>query len=272
MAGPAHARPRHRARSAAVGRRGDHATAGSARPGREGSAGQGPRPSAEGWPARGRDRPAAVRVYGRAAAGRSGRPGPRRQLVGRVHRERCLADPDHPPIAWMRTTPPELAAPAALATSCSSSDSRPVNDATSRGSVRVATGRPPTDPLCHGDPPAVTVPLAAASNPALAEPVRFSASASRRAVSLRAVRLMPRSRSLTDCGLSLAASASCSCVSPACVRSCLCKLAKEAGGCSVLATAPFPSLKAAGLSRPAACRDPRARWPKGGGSAAPRFS
>ena len=47
----------------------------------------------------------------------------------------------------------------------------------------------------------------------LTGPVRFSASASRPAVSLRAVRLMPRSRSLTDRGESLAASASSSCVS-----------------------------------------------------------
>ena len=56
----------------------------------------------------------------------------------------------------------------------------------------------------------------------LAEPVRslFIAAASRTAVSWRAVRLMPRSRSLTDRGLTPAALASSSCVRPAPARSC----------------------------------------------------
>ena len=48
---------------------------------------------------------------------------------------------------------------------------------------------------------------------------RFSASASNRAVSLRAVWLMPRSRSLTARWLTCAAAASSSCVSPASLRS-----------------------------------------------------
>ena len=51
-------------------------------------------------------------------------------------------------------------------------------------------------------------PRAAATNSSRAGPARPSASASSTAVSLRAVRLTPRSRSLTDRGLSFAASAS----------------------------------------------------------------
>ena len=63
-------------------------------------------------------------------------------------------------------------------------------------------------------PAAGAPPRAAASNSARGGPARPSASASSRAVSLRAVRLMPRSRSLTDRGERLAASASSSWVSP----------------------------------------------------------
>ena len=51
-------------------------------------------------------------------------------------------------------------------------------------------------------------PRAAATNSSRTSPVRFSAPASSMAVSLRAVRLMPRSRSLTDLGLRPAAPAS----------------------------------------------------------------
>ena len=73
----------------------------------------------------------------------------------------------------------------------------------SRGSVRAAAATPPAPA-----PPGTGRPAAAASNSARAGPARPSASASSRAVARRAVRLMPRSRSLTDRGLSLAASAS----------------------------------------------------------------
>ena len=67
---------------------------------------------------------------------------------------------------------------------------------------------------------AVARPRAAASNSARRGPARPSAPASSRAVSLWAVRLMPRSRSLTDRGDRPAASASSSWVSLASARSC----------------------------------------------------
>ena len=60
-----------------------------------------------------------------------------------------------------------------------------------------------------------TRPRAAPMNKARTGSARPSALASNRAVSLRAVRLIPRSRSLTDRGLSRAAPASASCVIPA---------------------------------------------------------
>ena len=63
-------------------------------------------------------------------------------------------------------------------------------------------------------------PRAAATNSDRAGSARPSAPASRTAVSWRAVRLMPRSRSLTDRGLTPAALASSCCVSPAPARNC----------------------------------------------------
>ena len=85
-------------------------------------------------------------------------------------------------------------------------------------------------------------PPAAATNNASADPARPSASASSSAVSLRAVRLMPRSRSLTDRGLSCAASASSSCVSRASARSCRSSPPKLSAACS--ATSQHPLRKA----------------------------
>ena len=69
-------------------------------------------------------------------------------------------------------------------------------------------------------------------------PARPSASASRTAVSLWAVRLMPRSRSLTVRGLTPAASASSSWVSRASARSCRSNPAKESEGCSTMTNVP----------------------------------
>jgi len=80
-------------------------------------------------------------------------------------------------------------------------------------------------------------PRAAVSNAARAVPDRFSASASSRVVSRRAVLLMPLSRSLMDRGLTPALSANVSCVSLASVRRRLSSSAKLAG-CSVT---PRPS-------------------------------
>ena len=82
-------------------------------------------------------------------------------------------------------------------------------------------------------------PRAAATNNSRCGPARFSASASSSAVSLRAVRLMPRSRSLTDRGDRLAASASSSCVSRASPRSCRSRPAKLGAGCSATGSSPL---------------------------------
>jgi len=119
----------------------------------------------------------------------------------------------------MPTTPPE---PTAVSTSFCSSCCRPVNEAMSRGSVRSAAAAPAQ--------PGTARPRATASNCALAGPNRCRASASSRAVSLRGVRLTPRSRSLIDRGLRPAASASSSWVSRASVRCFRSRPAKVTGG------------------------------------------
>ena len=110
---------------------------------------------------------------------------PVRQPVRGVHRERGLAHPGHPADrvdahhpARTRRTP--------SASSCSSC-CRPVNEAISRGSVRVAAA----DPASSGTGTAPARPRAAASNSARAGPVRRSASASSRAVSWRGVAADP---------------------------------------------------------------------------------
>jgi hypothetical protein len=96
----------------------------------------------------------------------------------------------------------------------------PVKAATSRGSVRLAA-----DPLAAASTTAAsaslagTRPRAAPTNSSRAGPSRPSAPASSTAVSLRAVALIPRSRSLIARWLTAAASASSSWVSPASSRS-----------------------------------------------------
>ena len=87
--------------------------------------------------------------------------------------------------------------------------------------------------------PAGARPRAAASNSARCGPVRPSAPASSRAVSWRAVRFTPRSRSLTDRGDRLAASASSSWVSPASSRSRRSSPAKLSAGCSATGLSPL---------------------------------
>ena len=133
-----------------------------------------------------------------------------------------LPMPAIPPIAWMLTTPP---APAAASASSASSCRRPVNEAMSRGSVRAAAATP----LAPARPVAVW-PRAAASNSIRSWLLSWSASASSRTVSWRGVATMPRSRSLTARGLTPAASASSSCVSPATARSRRSTPANPAGG------------------------------------------
>ena len=99
-------------------------------------------------------------------------------------------------------------------------------------------------------------PRAADRNSSRAGPARLRAPASKTAVSLCAVRWMPRSRSLTDRGLSPAASASSSCVIWASARSRRSSPANESAGCSAMApmsldppaapprrgTRPFPTV------------------------------
>ena len=99
-------------------------------------------------------------------------------------------------------------------------------------------------PLDPGDIPkrfaAEARPRAAAMNSVRGCPVRLSASASSPAVTLRAVRLTPRSRSLTDRGLTSAAAASSSWVSLALTRSWRNNPANSSAGCSAIAQHPSP--------------------------------
>ena len=132
-----------------------------------------------------------------------------------------LPTPAIPPIAWMLTTPPAAASASAI---CASSCRRPVNEAMSRGSVLVAA-----TPLARARP-GLPRPRAAASNSTRAQPSRPSASTSSRTVSLCGVVARPRSRSLTVRGLTAAASASSSCVSPAPLRSLRSTPPNPAGG------------------------------------------
>jgi hypothetical protein len=111
--------------------------------------------------------------------------------------------------------------------------------------------KPCTPPAASGDVPRPCLRAAASTRAAGARPqaaamnktrtgsARPSAPARSTAVSLRAVRLMPRSRSLTDRGLTLAASASSSCVSSASVRSCRSSPPKLSAGCSVMPGTPL---------------------------------
>src|SRR5580693_6953215 len=94
----------------------------------------------------------------------------------------------------------------------------------SRGSVWLAAAANPPAPFAPTEAartsPAGARPRAAATNSSRAGPSRPSAPASNSAVSLRAVALIPRSRSLIARWLTRAASASSSWVSPAASRSC----------------------------------------------------
>ena len=145
-----------------------------------------------------------------------------------------------PPSRRSRGSPPPPRRPrphrVTAQASCASSAARPVKLAISRGSVRVAAAAAPSP--AASTCPAGSRPRAAASNSARCGPERPSAPASSRAVSWRAVRFTPRSRSLTDRGDRVAASASSSCVSPASSRSCRSSPAKLSAGCS--ATGPSP--------------------------------
>ena len=67
--------------------------------------------------------------------------------------------PAIPPIAWIPTTPPEPELAAVTPASWRNSCSRPVNEAISRGSVRVAAATPSTLVPGARDPPATARPL-----------------------------------------------------------------------------------------------------------------
>ena len=153
-----------------------------------------------------------------------------------------LPIPAIPSIAWMPTTPPSAARLSIAPNSWVSSAWRPVKAAVSRGSARVAAAAnaPGASPcLAASTSAAGTLPRAAATNRSWIGPSRLSAPASNWAVSLWAVRLIPRSRSLTDRGERLAASASSSCVSRASARSCRNSPAKESPDCSPTTPAPL---------------------------------
>src|SRR5215471_14237549 len=141
----------------------------------------------------------------------------------------------------MPTTPPLAAAAASVSSSCASSAWRPVKTATSRGSARVAAAaNAPGTTACRAasTSAAGAFPRAAATNRSRTGPSSLSAPASNWAVSLCAVRLIPRSRSLTDRGDRPAASASSSWVSLASARSCRSSPANETSGCSATAQPP----------------------------------
>ncbi len=121
-------------------------------------------------------------------------------------------------------------------------------------------GTPATPGPCQAPPPAGRPapprprqrPRAAATNTGRTGSARPSAAASNSAVSLRAVRLMPRSRSLTDRGLTPAASASSSWVSLASDRSCRSNPANPSAGCSAMvgipSAGPHPAARQSGTA------------------------
>jgi hypothetical protein len=113
------------------------------------------------------------------------------------------------------TEPPRPAATALTSPArVASSFWRPISERIPAGSG-IAAGLDAWRAMAEGRPRAL------ASNAARVSPTSPSAPASKRAVSRRAVRLTPRSRSLTARVLRPADSASCRCVSPAPARSCL---------------------------------------------------
>ena len=137
------------------------------------------------------------------------------------------------------------------ARTAASSRSRPMNADSWAGRL---PGMMVSEPCTAASTPAAGArPRAAASNSARCGPANPSASASSRAVSLRAVRLIPRSRSLTDRGERLAASASSSWVSPASARNRRSSPPNPGAACSAIGP-PSPS-PAPGLPpRPAPAR------------------
>jgi hypothetical protein len=152
-----------------------------------------------------------------------------------------LPIPAIPSITHISGGPPSAARPVSIPSSRASSGSRPVKPPTSRGRLRVAAAAdPPAAPsrLAASTSAAITRPRAAATNSTRTSAGRLSASASSTAVSLRAVRLIPRSRSLTDRGLMPAASASSSCVSRASVRNCRSSPPKFSAGLTTASIVP----------------------------------
>ena len=134
--------------------------------------------------------------------------------------------------------------------------SRPKNNAASCSSNALSPryGEPVTVPggvipRAASTSAAGALPRAAATNSSRTGPARFSASASSSAVSLRAVRLMPRSRSLIDRGLRPAACASSSWVSRASARSCRSSPAKVSVGYSATAHRPLANAQPAATHR-----------------------
>ena len=124
------------------------------------------------------------------------------------------------------------------------------NTASPRYGEPVTTpGRGPAPSAAARTCAAGTLPRAAATNSSSVGPVRPSAPASSTAVSLCAVRLIPRSKLLTDRGDTPAAAASSSWVSFASARSCRSSSAKESAGCSASIQPPTQPVPATGTGQ-----------------------
>jgi hypothetical protein len=146
------------------------------------------------------------------------------------------------------TWPAAASRPKKNAASCSPNTASP-----RYGEPATAPGRGPALSAAARTRAGGTVPRAAATNSSAAGPVRPSAPASSTAVSLCAVRLMPRSKLLTDRGDTPAASASSSWVSFAPDRSCRSSPANDSAG-SVIAVPPHNlSATATGTGRNQSC-------------------
>ena len=142
----------------------------------------------------------------------------------------------HPP-APVRVTRRE---DSTRARTSASSRSRPINLDNWAGRLFCSADAPVAWPcLAASTSVAGRRPRAVATNSARTGSARPSASASSPAVSLWAVRWMPRSKSLTDRGDRLAASASSSCVSPASARSRRSNPANPGPGCSATVLDPL---------------------------------
>ena len=161
---------------------------------------------------------------------------------------RAATRPATAPASRVLPTPP---GPVTVTSRCSSSRPATSRTAAARPTKLVSAAENPCMPpavtggasaaarrLAASTSPAGARPRAAATNTGRTGSARPSAPASSRAVSLRAVRLMPRSRSLTDRGLRPAASASSFWVSAACARSCRSNPAKSSTGGSAMTGRP----------------------------------